>query len=76
MRLRVRPGSGFAEARQAFHEDPRWRSGPIYVFVDEVTTMRLDARAFIFPPDPSLEGQPWGPLIDAFGDYYEDCIAS
>ena len=63
---------GFAEARQAFHEDPRWRSGPIYVFVDEVTTMRLDARAFIFPPDPSLEGQPWGPLIDAFGDYYEE----
>ena len=50
----------------------RWRNGPIYVFVDEVTTMRLDARAFIFPPDPSLEGQPWGSLIDAFGDYYEE----
>ena len=63
---------GFAEARQAFHEDERWRNGPIYVFVDEVTTMRLDARAFIFPPDPSLEGQPWGSLIDAFGDYYEE----
>ena len=41
-------------------------------FVDEVTTMRLDARAFIFPPDPSREGEPWGPLIDAFGDYYEE----
>ena len=63
---------GFEEARQAFHEDERWRSGPIYVFVDEVTKMRLDARPFIFPPDPSLEGQPWGPLIDAFGDYYEE----
>ena len=63
---------GFEEASRAFHEDERWRSGPIYVFVDEVTTMRLDARAFIFPPDPSLEGQPWGPLIDAFGDYYEE----
>ena len=63
---------GFEEARRAFHEDERWRSGPIYVFVDEVTKMRLDARAFIFPPDPSLEGQPWGPLIDAFGDYYEE----
>ena len=63
---------GFEEARRAFHEDARWRSGPIYVFVDEVTKMRLDARAFIFPPDPSLEGQPWGPLIDAFGDYYEE----
>ena len=63
---------GFEESRRAFHEDERWRNGPIYVFVDEVTTMRLDARAFIFPPDPSLEGQPWGPLIDAFGDYYEE----
>ena len=63
---------GFEEARRAFHEDERWRSGPIYVFVDEVTKMRLDARAFIFPSDPSLEGQPWGPLIDAFGDYYEE----
>ena len=63
---------GFDEAQQAFHEDARWKSGPIYVFVDEVTTMRLDARAFIFPPDPSREGAPWGPLIDAFGDYYEE----
>ncbi len=63
---------GFEEARRAFHEDERWRSGPTYVFVDEVTAMRLDARALIFPPDPSLEGQPWGPLIDAFGDYYEE----
>ena len=63
---------GFDEAQQAFHEDKRWRSGPIYVFVDEVTTMRLDARALIFPPDPSREGAPWGPLIDAFGDYYEE----
>ena len=63
---------GFEEAHRAFHEDKRWRSGPIYIFIDEVTIMRLNARAFIFPPDPSREGQPWGPLIDAFGDYYEE----
>ena len=63
---------GTSEARRAFHEDERWRSGPTYVFVDEVTAMRLDAQAFVFPPDPSLEGQPWGPLIDAFGDYYDE----
>ena len=63
---------GFEQARHAFHDDARWRSGPIYVFVDEVTKMRLDARAFVFPPDPSLEGQPWGPLEDAYGDYYEE----
>ena len=61
---------GFEEARRAFHEDERWRNGPIYVFVDEVTEMRLTARAFIFPPDPSREGEPWGPLVDAYGDYY------
>ena len=59
---------GFAEARRAFHEDPRWRNGPTYVFVDEVSAMKEAARAFIFPPDPSREGEPWGPLIDAFGD--------
>ena len=64
---------GFEEARRAFNEDERWKSGPTYVFVDEVTPMKLDmSRAFVFPPDPSLEGQPWGPLIDAFGDYYEE----
>ena len=63
---------GFDEARRAFNEDERWRMGPTYVFVDEVTAARVDARAFVFPPDPSLEGQPWGPLLDAFGDYYEE----
>ena len=49
---------GFAEARQAFHEDPRWRSGPIYVFVDEVTTMRLDARASSSRPIRRWKGSP------------------
>ena len=63
---------GFDEARRAFNEDERWLTGPTYVFVDEVTAARVDARAFVFPPDPSLEGQPWGPLLDAFGDYYEE----
>ncbi len=63
---------GFAEARRAFNEDARWKSGPIYVFVDELTANTEAARAFIFPPDPSREGAPWGPLIDAFGDYYEE----
>ena len=32
---------GFEEARRAFHEDERWRSGPTYIFVDE---MASDAR--------------------------------
>ena len=64
---------GFEEARRAFHEDERWRSGPIYLFVDEVTPMTDMAGAIVFPPDPSREGVPWGLLIDAFGnDYFKE----
>ncbi len=58
---------GFEEARRAFHEDARWRSGPIYVFVDEMTPVPGASRAFVFPPDPSREGLPWGVLTDDFG---------
>ena len=56
---------GFDEARRAFHEDARWRSGPTYVFVD-VTTPG-ESRAILFPPDASREGTPWGVLVDDFG---------
>ena len=58
---------GFEEARRAFHEGGRWRSGPTYVFVDEMTPVPGASRAFVYPPDPSLEGQLWGPLVDDFG---------
>ncbi len=61
---------GFEEARRAFHEDQRWRSGPIYVVVSEVAQMPEMARAFVFPPAPSREGSPWGPLVDVFGNDY------
>ena len=59
---------GFAQARLAFHEDKRWRSGPIYVFVDEVTPEVGMAEVLVYPPDPSREGQPWGVVIDAFNN--------
>ena len=63
---------GFEEARRAFREEARWRSGQIYVFVDEVSPMFEMSRAFVFPPDPSREGNPWGPLPDGFGgQWYE-----
>ena len=58
---------GFEEARRAFNEDERWKSGPTYVFVDEMTDVPGASRAFVFPPDPSLEGLPWGVLTDDFG---------
>ena len=46
---------GLDEDYRAFHEDAQWRSGPTYVFVDEVTPMAELAQAFVFPPDPSRE---------------------
>ena len=64
---------GFAEARRAFNEDERWKSGPIYIFIDEVTPVSDQSRSFVYPPDPSREGLPWGLLIDAFGnDWYRE----
>ena len=64
---------GFEEARRAFNEDERWKSGPTYIFVDEVTPVSDQSRSFVYPPDPSREGLPWGLLIDAFGnDWYEE----
>ena len=59
--------AGFEEARRAFHEDERWKSGSIYVFVAHGDGVRDQSRLFVFPPDPSREG-PWEPLIDAFGN--------
>ena len=64
---------GFSEARRAFNEDERWKSGQFYVFVDEVTSMTDMARAFVYPPDLSREGEPWGLLIDSFGnDFFRE----
>ena len=59
---------GTEEARRAFHEDERWKSGPIYVFVGELTPVPGAARALVQPPDPSVEGRPWGFLRDDFGN--------
>ena len=43
---------GFEKARQAFHEDERWRSGPIYVFVDEVTPISEHVSIVRLPTRP------------------------
>ena len=64
-------GHGEEEARRAFNEDARWKSGPIYLFVDEVEPSGETALAHVFPPDPAREGSVWGTSIDSFGsDYY------
>ena len=64
---------GFEEAHRAFKEEERWKSGPIYVFVSEVTPVSDQARVFVFPPNPSLEGLPFPWQIDSFGnDYFKE----
>ncbi len=65
--------NGFEEARRAFNEDARWNSGQFYVFVDGNTVRGEDSRTFVYPPENSLEGGYWGPLIDRFGnDYFKE----
>ena len=62
---------GTEEARRAFNEDERWHYGPVYLFVDGVAESGEDSVTFVFPPDPSREGSPWGTSIDSFGtDYF------
>ncbi|MDE2928089.1 MAG: ABC transporter substrate-binding protein [Acidobacteriota bacterium] len=64
---------GFDEARRAFHEDDRWKSGSIYVFVDEVSPVSDQSRSLVYPRDPSREGQPWGLYVDVWGnDWYAE----
>ena len=62
---------GEEEARRAFNEDARWKSGPTYVFVDALRSSGAEAESYVFPPDPSMEGSAWSPLVDAYGtDYF------
>ena len=58
---------GPTEARKAFHEFGRWRSEEYYVFVAGIQPSGEDSIAFVYPPNPSQEGKPWGPLVDNFG---------
>ena len=64
---------GAEEARRAFNEDERWKHGPTYVFVDGIAESGTDSQTFVYPPDPSREGQFWGEAIDDYGTdlFYE-----
>ena len=64
---------GTAEARRAFNEDPRWKHGPTYVFVQQIAKSGPESTTFVYPPDPSREGRFWGEAIDDFGNdrFYE-----
>ncbi|MDE0101278.1 MAG: hypothetical protein OXN89_02760 [Bryobacterales bacterium] len=61
---------GEEEARRAFNEDARWKSGPTYVFVDGVQPSGETALTHVFPPDPAREGSVWGTSVDSFGSDY------
>ena len=57
---------GFEEAKRAFHEDERWFSGEVYVFVDQLAPSGDDSLSLVFPPDPSVVGTLWG-AFPSFG---------
>ncbi len=59
---------GTDEARRAFHEDVRWRSGQVYVFVLEAIPSAAEATIIVNPPNAHREGGVWGALPDLFGD--------
>lgn len=59
---------GAEAAGQAFNQDERWVSGPIYVFVAVGTPG--DERLAVFPPAPVRAGRRLGPLVDVFGNEF------
>ena len=63
---------GEREAHRAFTEDARWRSGPIYLFVDGIEESREDSLTLVYPPDPSQEGLPTPGSRDGFGTDHID----
>ena len=64
---------GEAEAYRAFNNDRRWRLGPTYLGVLNLAAAGEESMSYVFPPDPSREGNYWGPLVDIFGnDYFQE----
>lgn len=64
--------NGPEEAYRAFHEDERWRSGTIYVFVARHVPGDR-SLALAYPGGESFEGSLYEPLVDQFGsDYFAE----
>ena len=58
---------GFEEAHRAFHEDERWKSGQVYIFVNGRHTDSVGWTSLVFPPNRTREGTAWEPIVDIFG---------
>ena len=64
---------GTDEARRAFNEDARWNHGPTYVFVAGIEQPGPNSNMYVYPPDPSREGKPWGEAIVDYGtDWFRE----
>ena len=61
--------NGEDEAKRAFNEDERWRSGQFYVFVYDLPAAGEDTINFV-GQNQSYIDVPYGPFIDRFGNDY------
>lgn len=59
--------AGLDAAYDAFHNDPRWHSGTIYLFAIELILDGTKARSLLFPPNPDREKWTTFNRSDIFG---------
>ena len=58
---------GVDAAYELFHNDPRWKSGPTYIFGVELIPDGSKARSLLFPPIPAREEWTSFDRTDSFG---------
>jgi len=66
---------GEDSAYDAFHNDPRWHSGSIYVFVTELVADGTKARSLVHAGNPVRETTDPAMLGDRFDEFGSDIIA-
>ena len=59
---------GTEAAHEAFHNDERWKSGEIYLYVLELKPSAAEATVLVHAAQPDREQTVWGSLPDAYGD--------
>ena len=66
---------GVDSAYDAFHNDPRWHSGPIYLFATELVPDGTKARSLLHPGNPARETIDPAVLGDRSDEFGSDIIA-